>query len=293
MTMFRILTIIPILIMFMAVSGCGKSPDKSPVLASIGGINITVSDFNERVSNLPARYREIIKKRKKEFLEELINDTLLYQEAVRKDLHKDEDVKKVIKEARKKILIARLLKDEVDDAINITDDDIAKFYEENKTRYMTPEIMRVSHILVPTRDEAEVILSKLNSGASFDEVARSKSVDPTAQRGGDIGYFPKGQLMPEFENACSTLAVNETSGIVKTKLGYHIIMLTDRREPKERPLEQVRDDMKSRIRKVKRQKIFNDLLGRLRKEITVDVNEEALSGAYSSQTETEKIGGNR
>ena len=265
------------IILTVLITGCGRTPKEGPVIASIGNHNITAGGFNERVSNLPERYQRIVKRRKKEFLEDLINDTLLYQEAIRKELHKDEDVLKVIEEARKKILIARLLKDEIDDKIDVTHDDIIIFYNENKSKYMTPEIMRVSHILVQSQETAEDIKKQLDEGASFADLARAKSVDPTAQRGGDIGYFPKGQLMPEFENACADLDINEVSGIVETKLGYHIIKLTDRRQPQLKPIERVQDDIKSRLRTIKRQRAFNEMLSRLHEETDIKIDEEALS----------------
>ncbi|MGB3057131.1 MAG: peptidyl-prolyl cis-trans isomerase, partial [Candidatus Omnitrophota bacterium] len=170
-------------------AGCGKAAKEGAVLAQIGSSKITVGSFNERISNLPVRYQRVIRRRKKEFLEELINDTLLYQEAVNNGLHKDADVRKVIEEARKKILIARLLKEEVEDKIDVTEEDISVFYEENKSDYMTTEIMRVSHILVQSPEAAENILERLEKGEDFEELAKAKSVDPTAQRGGDIGYF--------------------------------------------------------------------------------------------------------
>jgi peptidyl-prolyl cis-trans isomerase C len=268
-----------ILVLF-AVSGCGRVAEEDVVIAKIGDSTITLADFNERVANLPPRYRDIVKKRKAEFLEEIINDTLLYQEAVRTGLPKDKEVQKVIDQAKQKILIARLLKDRVDDSIEITDEEIIEFYNSNKDKYMTPEIMRVSHILVPTREEAESILKELYSGKrGFEEIARARSVDPTAQRGGDVGYFPKGQLMPRFEEACAKLTVNEISGVVRTKLGYHIIKLTDRREPAPRPLEQVKGDIRSNVHMAERQKIFNDLLYQLREKTNIVIDDKALADA--------------
>jgi peptidyl-prolyl cis-trans isomerase C len=243
----------------------------------IGDTKITVSDFNERVSNLPARYQELVRRRKSAYILELINDTLLYQEALRNNLHKDREVQKVVEEARKKILIARLLKDRVDDTITISDEEIKIFYDANADKYMTAEIMRVSHILVPSREEAKNILAELKGGENFEDLARAKSVDPTAQQGGDIGYFPKGQLMSEFEDACGRLDIDEISNVVKTKLGYHVIKLTDRKKPKQRPIEQVSDNIRAQIYTTKRQEIFNELLDRLRKETVIEVNEEALS----------------
>jgi len=85
-------------------SGCGGN--KNPVLASIGRTKITLNDFQERINNLPKRYQVIIKKRSGDYLQELINDTLLYTEALKMGLDKDKDAVKVIQEAKKKILIA-------------------------------------------------------------------------------------------------------------------------------------------------------------------------------------------
>ncbi|MFQ5951970.1 MAG: peptidylprolyl isomerase [Candidatus Omnitrophota bacterium] len=272
-------------LLLLTVTGCGRSSKEGAVLASIGSSKITVESFNERVSNLPVRYQQTIKRRKKEFLEGLISDTLLYQEAIRKGLHKDKDVLGVIEEARKKILIARLLKDEVDDKIEITEEDILVYYNDNKSDYMTPEIMRVSHILVQSREEAENILEQLEGGKDFEDLAKAKSVDPTAQRGGDVGYFPKGQLMPEFENACARLEVDQTSGVVKTMLGYHIIKLTDRRQPQLKPVDTVMEKIGSRLRTIERQKIFNALLDRLHEETEIEIDEEVLSGIDETSQE--------
>jgi len=259
--------------------GCGKSQDAGEIIAKVGNETVTVSDFNERISHLPPRYQEAIKKRKNEFLQEIINDMLLHQEAVRRGLDKDKDVQKIIEAAKVKIVIARYLKDNVDDTIVLTNEEIETVYRTNASAYMTPEMIRASHILVPSRERAEAIKNELETGVPFDELARAKSIDPTAQDGGDIGYFPKGQLMPEFEEACAVLEVGEVSGPVKTKLGYHLIKITDRKEPQLRPLDEVRKDIISEQYKRKRREKFNSLLKRLNDKTEIVINEEALEKA--------------
>lgn len=267
---------IVIIFILVSVIGCGRSGNSGEILARVGNAKITLSGFNERISNLPVRYQDVIRNRRKEFLREIINDTLLYQEAVRQGLHKNEDALKVIKEARKKILIARLLKDKIDDTIAVSEAEISEHYDDNPSAYMLPERMRVSHILVQSREKAEEVIKELENGALFEEVARAKSIDPTAQNGGDIGYFPKGQLIPEFENACAGLQVGEISGSVKTKLGYHVIKLVDRREPEQMPLEKVKGKVKSAVYTGKRREKFNRLIKKLTEETRIEINEEAL-----------------
>jgi peptidyl-prolyl cis-trans isomerase C len=166
----------------------------------------------------------------------------------------------------------------VDDRIEITEEDIVSYYNDNSSDYMTPEIMRVSHILVQSPEDAEKILKKLEAGEDFEKLAKAKSVDPTAQRGGDIGYFPRGQLMPKFEDACTNLDIGETSGVVNTKLGYHIIKLTDRRLPEQKPLDKVRENIRSRLRAIKRQTLLNNMIKRLQDEAKIKINEEVLVG---------------
>jgi peptidyl-prolyl cis-trans isomerase C len=272
-----------------SLAGCGRGAGtEGEILVSIGSTHITVDDFNERVASLPERYREVVKRRKAAYIQELINDTLLYQQALRMGLDRDEDVKKVLEEAKKKILIAKLLENEIESAIDTTEEEIASYYEDNRSRYTMPEIMRASHILVNSIDGARAILEELQRGVLFEEAARARSLDPTAQKGGDIGYFPKGQLMPEFEQACSRLSVGETSDVVRTSLGYHIIKLTDRRPPTERPIEDVREEISLRIRENKRRERFNDLLAQLKSSTEINVNEEALSDRGSTE-KAEKI----
>lgn len=278
MTAYRIIsTTILAAVLAAGFSGCGPKDPGRRVMASVGNTNITVDDFNERVSNLPPRYQRIAKARKGQFLQEIITDLLLYNAALEKGVDRDREVQKMIEEAKKKILIARLLKDEVNEAVEVSDEEVEEFYLGNPARYMTPEIIRASHILLLNKEDAEAAMRELDNGTPFEDVARAKSVDPTAQNGGDIGYFPRGQLMPAFENACYMLEVGQVSDIVRTKLGYHIIKLTDRREPVLRPLEQVSDSIRSGLVARKRREAFKELLSELKESTEVVINEENFS----------------
>lgn len=266
-----------ILVFSLLLFGCGKvEEDNSPTLALIGEQRVSLSDFNKRISHLPERYRRLARKHKKEYLEEFINDTLLYQEALREGIDQDEEVQRVIEEARRKIIIARFLKDQIDDKVSVGNEEIQEHYQANRDDFMNPEILRLSHILVPSEEEAKKLLSRLREGEDFASLARAKSIDPTAQQGGDIGHFPKGQLMPEFEKVCAALDVGDISGVTKTSLGYHIIMLTDRRPPQALPVEQVEDRIRDRLYIYQKQRMLDDMLFRLREENLVEVNKGIL-----------------
>ena len=265
-----------LLILLITLSGCGGSKDKG-VLARIDKKDaITLSGFNERISKLPERYQEAINKNKKEFLDEVIVDMLLYNEALRKKLDRDTDVKKVIKEAEKKILIARLLNEEIEEKIIVTEEDITAYYNANKEEFATPEVLRASHILVEREAEAKDILVGLSNKRNFEDLARARSIDPTSKIGGDIGYFTRHQLVPEFEEICFNMQVGEISDIVKTKFGYHIIKLTERKPPRVKELAQVRDSIEATLKRLKKKILFNEFVTALKEKAQITINNDLL-----------------
>ncbi|MEE8359619.1 MAG: peptidylprolyl isomerase [Candidatus Omnitrophota bacterium] len=266
----------------MTIIGCGKAKgpmDDGTIVATIGDETITLAAFEERLDKLPDSIRSIAKANKAAYLENLVVEDLLYKEAVRKGLDKDEDIVMLFEEARKRILIARLAQDEIDNKINISERDIKAYYNENKSELESPQLYRASHILVDTMEEASQISDKLTAGALFEELAREYSKDVTSKRGGDIGYFSSGQMLPEFEDACIKLKIGETSGPVKTQFGYHIIKLTDKRGPE--PLKYA--DVKDRIEKIlmtqKRGRLLEALVNKLKTETKVTINTELLGSS--------------
>lgn len=113
--------------------------------------------------------------------------------------------------------------------IVITQEQIGQYYAEHVADFETPEKVRASHILVETEADAEAALDMIGLGADFAEVAAAVSLDPvSAKNGGDLGFFDRGRMVKEFEDAAFALGVGEISSIVKTAYGYHIIQVTDR-----------------------------------------------------------------
>ncbi|MFA5144376.1 MAG: peptidylprolyl isomerase, partial [Candidatus Omnitrophota bacterium] len=212
--------------------GCAKKPSPNDkVLVKVSNSVITVGDFNSRIEKLPPYYKNMVEKNKKRYLEEMIAEKLFYEEALRKGINNDKEVAEILREAKKKIVITKLIKNEIEDKTKVSEAQIRAFYEANKDKLKTPEMWRASHILVATEEEANNVLQELKSGAKFEDLARARSKDATAERGGDIGNFRAGQLVPEFEKATIALNVGELSGVVHTKFGYHIIKLTDKKAP--------------------------------------------------------------
>jgi len=234
-------------------AGCGK---KGPYVAKIDNDTITLDEFNERVSKLPERYREVVNADRKKFLEEYIVDELIYLEAIRRGINREKEVKEVIEEAKKKIVIAKLLKEEIDDKVDVGGGEVEQYYSDNQKEFVTP--------------------GRARAGQAFEDLARQSSIDPSSEKGGDIGYFVKGQVDPDFERACTALDVGELSGVIYTRFGYHVVKLTERIAPKVEPFNDVKGRIRQNLLVTRKKQLFNELIERLRQEADISINEDVL-----------------
>ena len=271
------LTISSILILGITVFGCAKKQDaNNKVLARVSNSVITEKDLKAKIAKMPPYYQSIVAKNPKRYIEDQIVEMLCYEEGVRKGIDRDKEVKEVVNEAKKKIVMAKLIKNEVEDKIVLTDAQIKKYYEDHKDEFKTPEMWRASHILVADEKEAKALLDDLAKGAKFEDLAKAHSIDATASRGGDVGFFRTGQLVPEFEKAALKLKVGETGDIVRTQFGYHIIKLTDKRESGVKSYEDSKSAIETELKKEKRIELFNAFVLKLKNKYGVAVNESAF-----------------
>ena len=259
------------------LTGCGsESAPGDRALVTIADKPITMKDFKNKLSRLPGHYQAVAEKNKKGLLDDMIVESLFLEDAVRKGIDKDKEIKDILVEARKKIIIAKFVKTEVDDKVKVSEDEMKAFYEEHKDESRAPEMWRASHILVASEGEAKDVVDELSKGKNFEDLARAKSIDATSSRGGDVGYFRKGQVVPEFENTCLGLGVGQTSGIVHTQFGYHIIKLTDKKNEEFEPYESARPKIENALKLKKRNELFDKLVVSLKEKYRVRVEEDAV-----------------
>jgi len=267
--------LILICLAILALDGCAKKQAQDEkVLAKVSNRVITVKDLNTRIAKVPTYYQGVVEKNKKRYLDETIIEMLFYEEAIRLGIDKDKETREVINEAKKKIIIAKFIKEEVEDKIKVTEKETKLYYDEHKDEFKSPQLWRASHILVGTEQEAKDIRAELAKGAKFEDLAGKYSTDATASRGGDVGYFRMGQLVPEFENACAKLEVGQTGNILHTQFGYHIIKLTDRKEPVIEDFEKVKPLVESELKRRKRSELFDKLVMDLKKKYGVQIEED-------------------
>jgi peptidyl-prolyl cis-trans isomerase C len=278
----RLIALAIILSASFCLSGCGKGPSaQDKILVTVGNKFITLNDFKQKLSKMPSYYRNMAERNKKALLDDMIMETLFMEDAVRKGIDRDREVRDILEEARKKILMAKLMKLEVDDKIKVSEEEMKKYYEAHKSEYKKPEMWRASHILVSTEAGAKDVQTALAGGRRFQDLAKEKSIDATAARGGDVGYFRKGQVLSEFENACFALDVGQVSPIVHTQFGYHIIKLTDKKPESQQSFEEARPAVENDLRMLKRNELFGKLLQDLKNKYRVRIEDDAMKAVES------------
>lgn len=263
-------------VLFLVSSAGCELLKTGKVLARVNDEVITQDEFQAKIDRLPPYYRVLAREQKGKFLDELINEKLFLKEAYRSGINRNREVKELIKEAHNKIIVAKFIEEEINRSAKISDKDIEDFYNMHKKEFIAPARYKASHILVSSEQQAEEALNRLDKGEDFAAIAKEVSIDPSRTNGGDLGYFTEGQMIPDFESACFRLDVGQTSGIVKTQFGYHIIRLTDKKPAEARTLYEVSNQIRRRILDVKKMERFQDIIKKLRSRARISINEKLL-----------------
>jgi peptidyl-prolyl cis-trans isomerase C len=266
------------------------------VVAKVGEGSITEGELLQKLEEQPAfvrsRYRTL--QAKKEFLDNLVRFELLLQEARRRKLDQDPDVKATLE----KLIVQKLVQAHAAEASKepLTEDELKKYYEDHLQEFVRPERLRVSHLFFasaandPKRGQIQAEARKLRAEidkkeatlpSAFADAARAKSEDPaTKALGGDLGFKTKEELAglwgPEMAEAAFALKHQGDSAEVATPRGIHVLKLIGRQPGMERDLAAARTVVESRVQMEKRSRAMDDLVGKLRNRIEVSVDEKVL-----------------
>jgi peptidyl-prolyl cis-trans isomerase C len=273
----------------LALSGCNGKKDSAaknetkptgPVLAEVSGTPITVDAFKKELENLPPYLKPMADSAegKKEMLETMIIRELILQDAAKDGIENTPAVKEKLEELKKRLVVEAYLKKKVEEQAQVSDDEMKKFYEQNKDKFKTADQVRASHILVKSEKEANDVLAQVKAGGNFEELAKKLSTDGAAAKGGDLGWFSKGSMIPEFEKVAFAMKEGEISGVVKTKFGFHVIKLTGKRPAGLRTFEEVKDQIKTAVMPTKQQEVFQKLKDDLKKSGKYTIKEDVLKG---------------
>ena len=223
-----------------------RAEEANPVLAKVNGSEIRQSDVALAEEELGPSLAQMDPATKKDnVLSFLIDMKIVAKAAEDKKVENNEDFKRRLAFTRSRLLMDSLLATEGKAAT--TDDAMKKVYEEASKQITGEQEVHARHILVETEDEAKAVAEELKKGADFAELAKKKSKDPGASDGGDLGFFTKDQMVPEFSTVAFALEPGKISDPVKSQFGWHIIKVEEKRNRKAPDFEQVKAQIETYV----------------------------------------------
>jgi peptidyl-prolyl cis-trans isomerase C len=240
--------------------------DDDPVIARVNGTEIRASAVAMAEEDLAQSLAQIPPESRREYLTTyLIDMTLVAKAAETRNEATSEEFKQRMAYYRNKTLMELLLQSEAKAAVS--DAAMHRLYDDAVKQMAGEKEIHARHILVANEDEAKAVLAQLKGGADFAELAKQKSTDPGgASDGGDLGYFTKDAMVPEFADAAFKLEPGQLSEPVRTRFGWHIIKVEDRRDRQVPEFDKVHDQLEAHLVR----KAQADVITKLRNEAKIE-----------------------
>src|SRR3954463_2711421 len=282
-----------------SVAGCKRDGKSGPVVARVGSETITAAEFKKRLDEtspfLRARYNTV--ERKKEFLESLIRNELLAQEAERQGLSSSPAVREQLKRA----MIQELIKKQLDERLSgsdIPDAELKAFYDTHIDDFFKPERARIYHILIPATDAKEKVAARKHTEAlfkdiqertkkgevnAFQAVAQKESKDATsAPMGGDLRFVSKDELTKNYSAELANAAFDlknagDMGGPIDTPAGVELVKMQVKTPSVNRSFDESKEGIRGRIARERRSKDYDDFVKKLRDNGKVDIDEAELA----------------
>jgi peptidyl-prolyl cis-trans isomerase C len=277
-----VLSALAVLIVASGLAGCRNQPDSSsPVLLRIDDRVMTLDEFNRRfAATLPLDHTLAQNEKdelRRSFLRQVIDRELALAEAQRRGIHVEEaEVEAALAEMRRdypdgnfdsmlsrrnlsleriradlaeRLRIDKVLEQEVHRKIKVEEQEIAEYYASHRDEFVRPLRVRARQILVDNEEQGEEILARLRNGASFIEMAQRFSLSPDGDQGGDLGFFPQGEMPSAFDEVVFDLPPGELSPLISSEYGYHIFRVEEVRPAQNLTLEQAEEEIRARLRR--------------------------------------------
>ncbi len=261
-----------------------EDPVNNPVIAKVGSDKVTRQEVINLVNSMPEQMRQIpLEQLFPMALEQIINNKIIDKNAAKANLGNDKDIKNQLKVAKEQLVRAKFLENSI--KAEMTDDVVKASYDKYVADFPKAEEVKVAHILVEDEAAAKDIINKLNGGADFAELAKENSKDGSAANGGDLGYFTKDEVVPEFaEAAFATKDGEYTKEPVKTAFGYHIINVGEKRMRPPADFASARTFLEQELQRG----ILDAIIKELREDVQIerfDINGKPLPAANVQEQE--------
>lgn len=222
------------------------TPSAETVVATVDGRDITLGHVIVAYQSLPQQYKQIPPDRLGELYQAIIGQ--LIQQSVLQEAQGDETppiVALQLENEERSLLAAAQIESILASAV--TDEAVQALYDETYGEGYSSEEFNASHILVASEEEATAIKEELDGGADFAALAKDKSTGPSGPNGGSLGWFGPGQMVPAFEEAVVALEPGQVSDPVQTQFGWHVILLSEKRQADAPPLDEVRGELEQQV----------------------------------------------
>lgn len=220
------------------------APHADTIVATVNGEEITIGHMIIARATLPQQYQQL----PDDVLFDAILDQLIQQTALKQQLNGEvpKYVELSLENESRSLLAADVIEKVMENAA--TEEEVRAAYEEQYSDGNGGDEFNASHILVESEEDAEEIRAELEEGADFATTARERSTGPSGPNGGELGWFTKGRMVPEFEEAVIALSAGEISAPVQTQFGWHVIKLNERRKSAAPEFAEIRDQLAAQIR---------------------------------------------
>lgn len=245
---------------------------ENKVLAIAASNEITEGDLNKIITRYPQEQREALQAedKRKQLVEQLIEFELMYKFGEEIQLDKTQEYKDAIKNISKEVITSMAVNKVLGD-VTVTDEEVTKYYEDNKEEFSQPETVSAKHILVETEEEAKKAKEEIANGTlSFGDAAMKYSTCPSNQQGGSLGEFSRGMMVPEFEDAAFTAEIGTVSEPVKTQFGYHLIVVDAKNEASIKSFDEVKDNVLNQLLKQNQHAKYEQMLKELEAKYGVE-----------------------
>lgn len=246
---------------------------ENKVLASVEGKEITQDIVMKFLNDLGPQMAMQFQSPEgmKRVVDELVNQEILYLDAVDNKVDEDPDFLKELDKLKEGLLkqyaVNKLIKN-----ASVSEEELQTHYDENKEMFIKPETLQGSHILVETEELANDVIKEIKDGLSFEDAASKYSSCQSKIDGGRLGEFGRGQMVPEFEEAAFELEVDVISEPVKTQFGYHIILITGKNEEGISSFDEVKEQLSRHLLGVKQQDLYIKETNKLKEKYNVVIN---------------------
>jgi len=243
----------------------------SDILVTVNGKNITKQEAETFVnaSSPQAHFSTLDKSQQAMIVDRLVEKELFTELAAKEGIDKKPEFQRNMEKIKEELLVNMWMKEQMDKAV-VSDSEAKAFYDKNADKFMQKASVHARHILVKDEKDAQAIIDEMKTlkgdalKAKFIELAKAKSTGPSGPKGGDLGSFNKGQMVPEFSKAVWALNVGEiTVKPVKTQFGYHVIFLEGKKEAATTPYDKVKDKIIASLK----QKQFASKITEVAKEL--------------------------